>query len=155
MNKRNWMVVLWVMALALTAVAADDPLVGTWKLNLAKSKYSPGPAPKSQTLMFGAQGDGLNIMAHTTNADGSTQNLEYTAKPDGKEYPIKGDPDRDSTTMKRIDAYTTEVAGKKAGKPTITFRRVVAKDGKTLTLTASGTNGKGQKVNNVAVYDKQ
>ena len=155
MSKRLRVAVSLLFVLCVAAWAADDPLVGTWKLNAAKSKYSPGPAPKSQTLMFGAQGDGLNIMAHTTNADGSTQNLEYTAKPDGKEYPIKGDPDRDSTTMKRIDAYTTEVAGKKAGKPTITFRRVVAKDGKTLTITSSGTNGKGQKVNNVAVYDKQ
>ena len=148
------------LALAMLAVAVglraqQDPLIGTWKLNLAKSKYSPGPPPKSQTLKVEAQGDALKITADTVNADGTTQHLQYTAKPDGKDYPITGDPDRDSTTMKRIDAYTTEVAGKKAGKATMTFRRVVSKDGKTVTITGTGTNAKGQKVNNVAVYDKQ
>ena len=147
--------VLAMLAVSVGLRAQQDPLIGTWKLNLAKSKYSPGPAPKSQTIKYEAQGDGLKIAADNVNADGSTQHIQQTVKPDGKEYPVSGDPDRDSATLKRIDAYTTEAMGKKAGKPTTTIRRVVSKDGKTLTLTSTGTNAKGQKVNNVAVYDKQ
>ena len=152
-------IVVVVLALAgsglMLAQGTADPLVGTWKLDPSSSKFSPGPAPKSQTLKYETQGDELKIIADTVNADGTTQHLVYTAKFDGKEYPITGDPDRDSTTMKRIDAYTTEVAGKKAGKPTVTFRRVVSKDGKTLTIRETGTDGKGQKVNNVASYVKE
>jgi len=138
-----------------TLWAADDPAIGSWKLNVAKSKYSTGQAPKSQTLKIEAAGDGLKLTADVVNADGTTQHLTYTAKPDGKEYPVAGDPDRDTTTMKQVDAYTTEVMGKKAGKPTVNFRRVASKDGKTLMVTGTGTDAKGQKVNTVAVYDKQ
>ena len=155
MKARTITVVLAMLAVSVGLWAQQDPLVGTWKLNLAKSKYSPGPVPKSQTLRWEAQGDALKITSDATNADGTTEHLTYTAKPDGKEYPVTGDPDRDSTTMKRIDAYATEVVGKKAGKPTVNFRRVVSKDGKTLTITGTGTNAKGQKINNVAVFDRQ
>ena len=144
-----------MLVLSPGLMAQQDPLIGIWKLNLAKSKFSPGPAPKSRTLKFEAAANGLEITADIANADGTIQHIQYTAKPDGKDYPVTGDPDRDSTTMKRIDANTTEVMGKKAGKPSVNFRRVVSKDGNTLTDTSTGTNAKGQKVNNVAVYDKQ
>ncbi len=147
-----------VVALACSGVIlaqSTDVLVGTWKMNAAKSKYRPGPAPKSTTLKYEAQGDGLKITADIANADGTTQHELYTAKFDGKTYPVNGDPDRDMATMKRIDANTTEVMGTKGGKPTVNFRRVVSKDGKTLTLTETGTDGTGKKVNNVVVYEKQ
>jgi hypothetical protein len=155
---------VFATVVALTLVASGlmqaqgtaDPLVGTWKLNAAKSKPSPGSSvPKSQTVKYETQGDALKVTADTVNEDGTTQHQAYSAKFDGKEYPITGDPDRDSATMKRIDAYTTEVVGKKAGKPSVTYRRVVSKDGKTLTLRATGTDAKGQKVNTVAAYDKE
>ncbi len=140
----------------LLAQGTADPLVGTWKLNPAKSKASPGSSvPKSATIKYEMKGDALTVASDIVNEDGTTQHQTYTANFDGKEYPITGDPDRDSTTMKRIDSNTTEVVGKKAGKPSVTYRRVVSKDGKTLTLRETGTNGKGQKVNDVAVYDKQ
>jgi hypothetical protein len=152
-------VVLVVLALAcsglMLAKGTADSLIGSWKLNSAKSTFSPGPAPKSQALKYEMQGDELEVTADTVNADGTTRHEAYGAKFDGKEYLINGDPDRDSATMRRIDAYTTEVVGKKGAKPTVTFRRVVSKDGKTLTLRETGTNGKGQKVSNVAVYDKE
>lgn len=152
------MIVVVAVALAGSALmlAQDaDPLVGTWKMNAAKSKFSPGPATKSQVVKYEAQGDGLKITADITNADGTTAHEEYMAKFDGKTYPVKGDPDRDMATMKRIDANTTEVMGKKDGKPSVNFRRVVSKDGKTLTIAETGTDGTGKKVNNVVVYEKQ
>jgi len=140
----------------LLAQGTPDPLVGTWKLNPAKSKFSPESlALKSETLQYEMQGETLKVTADSVRQDGTAQHQSYTAMFDGKEYPVTGDPDRDSGTSKRIDAYTTEVVGKKAGKPSITYRRVVSKDGKTLTLRATGTDAKGEKVNEVAVFDKQ
>lgn len=147
-----------VVALACSGVVlaqSTDVLVGTWKMNAAKSKYSPGPADKSLTVKYEPQGDSLKITADLTTADGTAQHQEYMAKFDGKTYPVKGDPDRDMATMKRIDANTTEVLGTKGGKPTVNFRRVVSKDGKTLTLSETGTNATGKKLNNVVILEKQ
>jgi hypothetical protein len=147
-----------VVALACSGVMlaqSTDPLVGTWKMNAAKSKFSPGPADKSLTVKYEPQGDSLKITADLTTADGTAQHQEYTATFDGKTYPVKGDPDRDMATMKRIDANTTEVMGTKGGKPTVNFRRVVSKDGKTLTLRETGTDATGKKLNNVVILEKQ
>jgi hypothetical protein len=152
---------LVVFALALLAVsaglgAAEDPLIGTWKLNLAKSKYSPGPLPQGETLKFEAYGDnGIKVTAQITDAQGKATVIEYSGSFDGKDVPVTGAEDADTASMKRINAYTTERAYKKAGKVTTTARRVVSKDGKTLTVTSKGTNAKGQAVNNVSVLDKQ
>src|SRR5687767_12111337 len=83
---------------ALTAAlvfAAADPAVGTWKLNVAKSKYSPGPAPKSATMTYEASGDGVKRTGQTVSADGQTNSFSYTAQYDGKEYPVSGNPNAD------------------------------------------------------------
>ncbi len=152
---------LVVFALALLAVstglgAAEDPLVGTWKLNLAKSKYSPGPLPQGETLKFEPYGDnGIKVTAQITDAQGKATVIEYSGSFDGKDVSVAGTEDADTASMKRIDAYTTERTYKKAGKVTTTARRVVSKDGKALTITSKGTNAKGQAVNNVSVFDKQ
>ena len=147
------------MILAALSVAlvwsAADPVIGTWKLNVAKSKYSPGPAPKSATIAYEAAGDGVKRTGETVGADGQTTSFSYTAQYDGKDYPVTGNPNADTITLKRINAYTTEATLKKGGKVTTTARRVVSKDGKTLTLTLKGTNAQGQRVNAVAVYEKQ
>jgi hypothetical protein len=151
---------LAVVVVALTGsirmpAQATDPLAGTWKLNVEKSKFGAAPAPKSSILKYEIHGDEVKNTSDTVEADGTKVHGSYTAKFDGKEYPVTGDPDRDTTTMKRINAYATEVIGKKAGKPTITFRRVVSLDGKSLTLRETGVDGKGQKVSIVEVFDKQ
>ena len=135
--------------------AAADPALGTWKLNIAKSKYSPGPAPKSATITYEAAGDGVTRTGETVGADGQTTSFSYTAQYDGKDYPVTGNPNADTITLKRINAYTSEATLKKGGKVVLTARRVVSKDGKTLTLTLKGTNAQGQQINTVSVYDKQ
>ena len=156
MNKRTWMVVLWVVAVALVAVAADDPQLGTWKVNLAKSKFSPGPAPKSQILKWEAAGtNGTKSTSEIVDAQGKTMKGGYTATYDGKDAPWAGNPDADTISLKRIDPSTVEATWKKAGKVTNTSRRVVSPDGKTMTVTQKGTDAKGQAVNNVIVLDKQ
>jgi hypothetical protein len=149
--------VVSLFAFSVAASAANDPLYGTWKLNLAKSKYSSGArTPKSQTWTYEASGaNGVKFTNDTVQADGNSTHEEYTAGYDGKEYPITGNRNADTVSMHRIDTNTTERTLKKDGKVTSTIRRVVSKDGKTLTVTSEGTNAQGQAVNNVTVFDKQ
>jgi hypothetical protein len=145
-----------VSALVLGSIAhAADNQVGTWKLNVAKSKYSPGPAPKEGTLTIESQADGLKFTIHGTDAEGKTVHMEFSPKYDGKDVPTTGMPRADTISMKKIDDYTAETVSKKGGKPVMTVRSVVSKDGKTRTSTQKGTNAKGEKVNNTLVYDKQ
>lgn len=145
------------VALAFVAlpVHAADAMLGTWELNLAKSKYSPGPAPKSQTRTYEAVGEAVKYSAKGVDAEGKPTLVEYTASYDGKDYPITGTPDADSISLKRIDDHTSEATQRKAGKVVLTVKRVVSKDGKVLTTTATGTNAKGQALHNVVVFDRK
>jgi len=142
-----------VLVLGSIAQAADNQ-AGTWKLNVAKSKYSPGPAPKEGTLTIESQADGLKFTIHGTDAEGKAVHMEFSPKYDGKDYPATGMPGADTISMKKIDDNTIETVSKKGGKPLITTKSVVSKDGKTRTTTQKGTNAKGEKVNNTIVYDR-
>ena len=137
----------------------SNPAIGTWKLNLAKSKYDPGPPPKSQTQKFEAVGnDGAKNITEGVAADGSRTAYSWTVNYDGKDYPITGvgTPNgSDTIAIKRIDANTTTSTLKKAGKVVLTTRTVYSTDGKLRTITYKGTNESGQPTNNVAVYDRQ
>ena len=146
--------VILLMGFALSAQAAD-PRVGTWKLNVAKSTYSPGPAPKSLTTKVEAAGDGEKITSEGVRGDDTPIRVEYTAQYDGKDHPITGSPMADTVSLKRLDANTTERTDKKGGKVTQTLTRKVSSDGKTLTVTYKGTDAKGQPFNNVGVFEKQ
>lgn len=143
-----------VMAATQIGLAQTDPHVGTWVLSLEKSKYAPGTAPKSQTSVFAAAGQGLKVATTAVTANG-TSNTEYTATFDGKDHPVKGNPDWDTTALKRIDDRTIEFTRKKGGKVVQTARSVVSADGKTRTVTVTGVNAQGQKVNTVALYIKK
>ena len=142
------------MGFALSAQAAD-PLVGTWKLNVAKSTYSPGTAPKSLTVKIEAAGEGVKITADGVRGDDTPIRVESTAQYDGKDYPITGSPMADTVSLKRLDANTTERTDKKGGKVTQTLTRKVSSDGKTMTVTYKGTDAEGRPIDNVAVYEKQ
>ena len=145
-----------VVVLAFTIVAsAADSNVGVWNLNLAKSKYNPGPAPKSATLTIEALDGGIKYTSQGENADGSPLHLEFAAKYDGQDNPVTGSPDFNSIALRRIDANTTESTTKKYGKVMLTSRTVISHNGKTRTLTSKGKNAAGQNVNNVVVYDRQ
>ena len=142
--------------LAGTAFAQSDPQVGVWKLNLAKSKYSPGPAPKSATTTIVAAGAGTKVTVDQTMADGKMRHYEFTANYDGKDSPVVGNnPDADMIARTRTNANTVHSINKKAGKITTTQDSVVSGDGKTRTVTTTGKSASGQTVNNVAVYEKQ
>jgi hypothetical protein len=147
--------VILAAAVAVTAAQTVDPRVGSWQLNVAKSKYSPGPAPKSQTLTIEAAGKGEKVTSESVTDAGAKTVTEYTAEYDGKPHPIKGSETADSVTLKRVDTHTTERIDSKAGKTVTTYHRAVSKDGKTMTVTLKGTNAKGQAVSNVVVFEKK
>ena len=133
---------------------APSPLFGAWKLDPAKSTFSPGPAPKSQSAKLDAMDGGMRTVADRVEADGSLTHFEWTVKFDGKDYPVKGDPGRDAVSVKKIDDFTIEITNKKAGKTTTTIRAVYARDGKSRTETTTGTNAQGVKIKNVTVWSK-
>ena len=139
----------------LSGFAQTDPALGTWKLNPAKSKSSPGPPPKEQTLTYEATGDGVKLTAKGMDGQGQPIDNQYTAKYDGKDYPVTGNPNWDSISLKRINANKVEFTLKKAGKVVSTGTSVISKDGKTRTVTTKGVNAKGEKTSSTAVYDKQ
>src|SRR5262245_14043989 len=139
-----------VLGVGVDKVSAQttDPRVGTWKLNVAKSTYSPGPPPQSGTLKIEASGQGEKVTADGINAAGTPTMTRYTANFDGKDYPLAGVSNADTVSLKRIDARTSERTDKKDGKVVMTLSRVVSQDGKTMTVTSKGTNAQGQTVNN-------
>ena len=146
-----------VVVSSIARTQSSDPWIGTWKVNLEKSTYSPGPQPTvAATVKIEPSGDGIKTTIDATNADGQPTHTETVAKFDGKDNPVKGAQAPNTTNaLKRIDDRTFEVIGKMDGKPTITTRVAVSADGKTITATQTGMNAQGQSVNNVIVLDKQ
>ena len=142
-------------ALPQIGFAQSDPVIGTWKLNLAKSKYSPGPLPKSSTLHYEVTAQGLRDTSEGIDAEGKPTKVVFMVIYDGKPHPTTGSADFDASTYTRVDDYTVNLIRIKAGKVVQTGTRVLSKDGKTETVTTTGVNAKGQQINNVVVYDKQ
>ena len=138
-----------------SAWGQSDTAVGTWNLNPAKSRYSPGPVPKSNVITIVAIENGLKVSGKGTDGAGKPTSINYTVTYDGKEKPVTGSPDYDSTSGKRINASTTEQTRKLEGKMVQTQRREVSADGKTMTITTRGKDKAGRTINNVAVFDKQ
>jgi hypothetical protein len=132
----------------------QDPVLGTWILNVAKSKYSPGPAPKSQRRIYEAHPQGVKATIETVYSDGHSATIQYIANYDGVEYPVTGAPDSDAIALKRVDSRRAESTLMHAGQTMATARRVISEDGKTMTITYEGMwDGKPSK--NVAVYEKE
>jgi hypothetical protein len=148
-------VILCLGLFLVSTVHAADNYLGTWTLNLAKSKYNPGPGPKSQTTRLEAAAGGLREVVDRVNGDNTITHWDLTAKFDGKDYPVVGDPDRDMVSVKRVDDNTLEVVNKKAGKVTTKMKIVTSKDGKSRTNEVSGNNAKGQPVNHLLYFDRK
>jgi len=147
-----------VAILVPAAAQAQDAWIGTWKLNLAKSKYEPANlAPKSQTIKQEAiAGGGFKSTVEVVDAQGKTLHQEFTSMFDGKPSEVKGAPDANTMRVyKRIDNRTYEYVQTVGGKPTTTVRTVVSADGKSRTVTTTGKNAQGQTVHNVAFFDRQ
>jgi len=151
--KRLLSVAVLVGVACATALAqASDPLVGTWKLNTEKSKGGF----KSGTSVFEAAGDSIKGTVDLTAADGTTYHWTFTAKYDGKYYPVTGNsPFGDSAAFTRVDPHRIKIAVKQGEQETVTQTIVVAPDGKTRTTTTKGQDAKGQPVEGMSFYERQ
>jgi hypothetical protein len=151
-------VVAMVLGTAIASVSAqtNDPRIGTWKLNVAKSKYAAGTPNKIGTTKIEAAGAGIKVTVDSVGGDGTKRHWTYTANTDGKDVPITGNNQYgDVVSVTRVDANTTRQVYKNHGKVTLTQTSALSADGKTRTVTTKGTDARGQAIDSVAVYDKQ
>jgi len=146
-----------VLGDASSASAQIESRVGTWQLNLQKSTFSPGPAPRHQTLTFQKTGphwmalvQGIDASARPINPDMNNLAINF----DGKDHPT-ATADYDTTAWKTRNATTYEVIRKKAGKVVLTSTNVLSQDGTTMTITTRGHDSTGHAINNVRVYERQ
>lgn len=154
MKTRTLVLSLVLCFFGVAVCFAQDAFTGTWKLNEAKSKLAP-KAPKNNTVVYTSVGDSVKVTVDGVDSAGKPTHNEWTGKYDGKDYPVTGDPTSDMRSYAKIDDHTLGLNVKKGGKTTATGRIVVSADGKSRTVTTSGTDEKGKKVSNTAVYDKQ
>jgi hypothetical protein len=133
--------------------SAQDPNLGTWKLNEAKSKFAKG-AQKNHTVVYEMSGDMIKVTVDGTTADGNATHNEWTGKFDGKYYAVTGDPTSDTRAYRRINSRTLSLTAKKGKKVVLTGRVMVSRDGKTRTVTTTTTDAKGRRMTNTAVFDK-
>jgi hypothetical protein len=164
MQARIWQTSLSMIVLALfVMVVGGTPLaqsinaeVGTWNLNLAKSKYKDGRGPKRATHTIEPAGAGIRTIVDGVSGDGTVRHYEFTANYDGKDHPLVGNSaNGDMIALTRINATTIQAVTKHGGQVAVTMTWVVSSDAKTLTITSTGTNVFGQAVNNLSVYDRQ
>jgi len=153
----NTKMIVLTVALGLVTASecfAQQPQMGTWKLNAAQSKLANGVA-RNNTVVYEAAGDQVKVTVDGNNPDGTAAHNEWTGKFDGADYAVTGDPNSDMRSYKLVNPNTLDMKIKKGGKVTSTGKIVVSADGKSRTVTTSGTTPQGRKFKNVAVYDKQ
>jgi hypothetical protein len=154
MTLRRTVLTLVMLFVGLTICSAQNPSLGTWKLNEAKSKI-PAGSPKNSTVTYEAAGDSIKGTIDGVDGQGKPTHTEWKGKFDGKDYPVTGDPTSDTRAIKQIDDHHYQLTVKKAGKVTLTGKAVIAADGKSRTVTVSGMDSMGMKTEAVSVYDKQ
>ena len=159
MKRIVWLVAVLIAAVfAYSAVAEDNPFLGTWKLNLAKSKFESAPAPKSQTRTITADGSGAKYSFEGVAADGTSFAYSFSSNYDGKDSPITGTGapyGADTVALKRINSHKVEGTLKKGGKEVAKVTAEVSKDGKSASVKSKGKAPDGKEVSTDSVYDKQ
>jgi hypothetical protein len=154
MKARTIVLTLLLVLVGAAVCFADDSMMGTWKLNEAKSKFGAG-ATKNATVTYEAAGDGVKVTTDGTDGDGKAVHTEWTGKFDGMAYPVTGEANGTTRTYKKINDRALTFMEKANGKTTLTGRIVLSADGKTRTVTTTTTNSTGNKVSSTAVYDKE
>ena len=146
-------VVPTVHALQFRATAEPPPqLIGTWRLNVAKSKYSPGPPLRSETRVYTRSADGVKGVVSRVYSDGRAERFEYMAN-FGKDIMVTGIPEYDSVTLRKVDELTSDAVLSHAGNVYGVARRTIAADGRSMTITFDRKSQEAR-VHNIAVYDK-
>jgi hypothetical protein len=154
MKARTIVLTLVVCLFTVAAAFAQNVIMGTWKLNESKSTFS-ARANKNHTVVYEAAGDNVKVTVDGTDSAGKAVHNEWMGKFDGKDYPVTGDPNSDARSYEKIDDRTLGLNVKKGGTIINSGRIVVSADGKTRTVTTSGTDATGKKISSTAVYDKQ
>jgi hypothetical protein len=154
MKVRSAVLTLVMLFVGLAMCSAQNPNLGTWKLNEAKSKIPAGTS-KNVTVKYEAAGDSFKATIDGVDGKGNPTHNEWTGKFDGKDYPVTGDPAFDTRAIKQVDDHNYKLTVKKADKVTITGKAMVSADGKSRTVTTSGMDSMGMKVESTSVYDKQ
>ena len=156
-RKATLVLLLALVAPVLFSLSAEasDPVAGTWVLNLEKSKFNPGPPPKSKTRVYEMTGEQETMVATTIDAAGKESVQKFTAKRDGKDYPFEGWAVADTFNQSLVDKFTISYTMKKAGVVVMTGTRVLSQDWKMLTMPIKFTSPTGQVVDNVEVFDKK
>jgi len=148
-----------VLATSATMLAQTqkDAYIGTWKLNVAKSKFNPGPGYRSETRTYTPTAAGYKFEGERVNPDGSTQRYGFTVKYDNRDYPVTGkDPGgADSIAVELVDANNIESTSKKGRDVLYTSKVEVSQDGKVMTITTKGKNPDGEPFDNIQGYDRQ
>jgi hypothetical protein len=156
MRTRNILVALTLLLAASgVSLAAENPLMGTWKLNESKSKYAPGSDKNTTITYTAAKGDMIKCTADGVDKDGKPIHWTWTGKLDGKPYPIKGSRNFDTLAYHPVNERTNDTTARKNGKVVMTAVITVAKDGKSRTVTLTSTDAKGKKITNKTYYDKE
>jgi len=148
--------IAFAISLVFVSVALgfqNDPHMGTWKLNEAKSKFTG--KTRNHTVVYEPAGDQVKVIVDGVDENGNPTHNEWTGKFDGKEYPVTGDANSDVRSYRVINKNTLSLTGKKGGKTTLTGRVVISRNGKSRTVTTTTTNAQGKKATTVAFYDKQ
>jgi hypothetical protein len=135
--------------------AQTEPLVGSWRLNVAKSTFNPGPGPRAQTWTIESAGGGLRLNLEGMGAQGGQQKSEWPIVFDGRPHPVTGNVNTDAITSRRIDPYTLQGEYLKGGSTVGNWTIVVSRDGRVTTITASQRLANGQQNNNVSVFERQ
>lgn len=146
---------LIVCVFATTLMAADSPFVGTWKLNADKSKLTGADALQNVTVRYEMDGESLKATVEGTDAKGQPVNFSYEGTLDGKPGNATGAPNFDTISLQRVNSHSIRATAKKDGKVAYTDRRVLSKDGKTLTISRTGTDTQGQQYHSTMVFDRQ
>ena len=136
-------------------LAQGQPFAGTWKVDVASSKYEPGAAPRSEILRVEPVGDGLKVSLDGVNQQGPYHS-EATGKFDGVDVPVVATPARQAAftyAFSRVDERTWEIVIKVNGRRQLLVRNVVSEDGKTMRGVSTVANG--GHINQVVIYAKQ
>ncbi len=155
MRKRSILLALALSFTCITSWAQQNTSIGTWKTNVAKSKYDPGPPDKTSTKTEPSGTNGAKNTVDGVGGNGNPVHYEYTLNYDGKDSPVTGSPNFDMVSIRRIDPNTTISVWKKGGTVVRIIRATVAKDGKSRTLDQVGVYGQGPAFHNVVIQDKQ
>jgi len=146
-----------VLQISIGVARADEAvsIAGTWQLNVAQSKFTPGTEIKSQTRVYEVNGTEVKQVTDSVDAEGRAVHSAWTAHYDGKDYPLKGNPDADTIAALKTGELTAKSTLKKDGKVVQTVLRTLSKDGKTCMFRYEGINAKGMKIDNTLVFDRK